>query len=204
MDAAAKRILERKPEGSNPDSPRKQRARTEQEPPLMHLMQKMTDVEGKVDNMAEKVDGAIKMATEAKEDAKQVKITVETLREEQGRKGQVEWQTMIEGKVAAVEFKDTMPEEPVQDQMVHDKIKEIESKLASLKFRPVGTLRRTGQLEVPLGSLSSAIKAMVLEYSLREKGREAANLRREQRKKHGPFSSRTSPKAADLATSRRS
>jgi hypothetical protein len=40
---------------------------------------------------------------------------------------------MIEGKVAAVEFKDTMPEEPVQDQMVHDKIKEIESKLASLK-----------------------------------------------------------------------
>ena len=83
----------------------------------MQLMQKMTDVENKVDNMAAKVDGAIQVATEAKEDAKQVKVAVETLRGEVGnmkngleqeRKNQVEWQTMLEGKVSAAEIKVAM------------------------------------------------------------------------------------------------
>ena len=97
-------------------------------------MQKMTDVEDKVDNIAAKVDEAVKMATEAKENAKEVRITVETLREDvsnmkneldRERKGHVEWQTMIERKVAAAKFKDPMQEESVQNQKVKDKLRRL-------------------------------------------------------------------------------
>ena len=94
--------------GSHADAPDRKAHRVEHQTPewAKALMQKMTGVEGKVDGMSEKVEEAVKVATEAK-------ASVETLRGEvvveagsikqhiqMQKKRQTEWQQMIEGKVA--------------------------------------------------------------------------------------------------------
>lgn len=93
MAEAAKRNLERKPEGSNPESPDKQRARTEDETPAWakKMLAKMDGMESKfdgmdakVDGMAATVDGTVKAATEAKESVKKVEAAVEALQGDMG------------------------------------------------------------------------------------------------------------------------
>ena len=166
--AATTRSLERKSEGSGPDSPERQRARTEEEPPgwakeLMHghsqLMQKMTDVGGKVDDMTMKVESAVNMADDAKKCVERVEAKVVTFQDEindmkktieKDKNQREEWQSMVDGKIASVEFKDTMEDATPPDPMMQTKITEIEKTIASMKVSAqssaaVGNIQREGQ-----------------------------------------------------------
>ena len=129
-------------EGSHADAPLRHAQRTDEDPPptwAKQLMQKMTDVEGKVDNMATSVDGAVKVATEAK-------AAVETLRcdvtiqvgkiwndMERNKEDQAKWQEMIEEKVAVTESSSTNPAQAARGEEVQNTIQQIQATIAEMK-----------------------------------------------------------------------
>jgi hypothetical protein len=81
------------------------------------------------------VDSAVKEALEAKEGMKKVESKVTAFEGDisELRSEMAAWKAEVEDKITQNEFKDPMPEEPAQDRKVHDKIKEIEMKIAGMK-----------------------------------------------------------------------
>jgi len=152
---AAKRSLEVKPGGSNPESPHKKQTQDvdmEGAPGwVRQLMKKMDNVEAKVegvetkvDGMSAKVDEAVQAATKASEDVKDIEMKVDGLQtkvnymeadlKEQGVKKEewIAWRTGVEEKIAATEFKEPM-EELTPD--VKQKLDDIEKQLAGMKSK---------------------------------------------------------------------
>ena len=135
----AKRNLERKPDGSNPEPPYKKHANTDEEEVTpkwaMQLMTKVDGMELKLTGVKESVDSAVVMAAEAKENVKKLEVEVTArvreVKEDIGRetKDRKEWQASMEEKIAAAEYKDAVEVKPT-DPEIQNKINQIEKQLA--------------------------------------------------------------------------
>ena len=139
---AAKRTLESKPGGSNPEPPeKKQTPNVDMEGApgwVRQLMKKMDNVEAKVDGVESKVDGmsakvdnAVQAATKASEDVKDIEMKVGGL---QTKMNAMEaWRSDIEEKVAAAEFKDPLQDVSETEAKMNKKLKDIEADIAKMK-----------------------------------------------------------------------
>ena len=76
---AAKRALEKKPGGSDPESPHKKRAGDEDKDMkqmMKQMMGMMGNMETKIDGVTTKVDDAVQIAKEAKDSVKLVEVKI--------------------------------------------------------------------------------------------------------------------------------
>ena len=161
---AAKRGFETKTGGSDPESPHKKQASAEEEQDakvdkdmkqmMKQMMGMMGNLETKMDGVSTKVDDAVQIATEAKDNVKlvetkieayqndmnevkqnlkklEVKITENEFKEHGVKKEEwVAWRTGVEEQIAATEFKDPMEElAPDMKQKLYD----IEKELANMR-----------------------------------------------------------------------
>jgi hypothetical protein len=142
---ATSRNLERKPEGSNPDSPDKQRARKEDDTPgwAKTLIQKVDDVGKKVDDITSKVDDAVKIAREAKDGVKLIDVKVGKFQGEidNMKKDMEEWKSAADEKIAQNEFKEAAEESNADAGSVSDQWrKEIDKKIFDIQNKYIKPL----------------------------------------------------------------
>ena len=109
---AAKRALEKKPGGSNTESPQKKQASAEEEEEgvieeskvekmFKIRMKKMGDVETKMDGVKSKFDYALQMSEEAKEGVKKASEEVKAVKDDidKEKRERKEWQSAMEEKL---------------------------------------------------------------------------------------------------------
>ena len=92
-----------------------------------------------MDSTTVRVDGAVQAAKEAKESVTQVEAKIEA-----ERKCRELWQTGMEERFAAVEFKDSTEEIKPADPEIQKKLKDIETKHAGMKSTTLGRFGRIG------------------------------------------------------------
>ena len=155
-----------KANGSHPESPEKKLADVDMEEApswAKALMKKVDSVGDKVDEMATKVDDAVKIAKEAKDSVKLVEVNVAAFRGEmdsmkkdlnQENKERLDWQAAIDVRLTAAEFKEPMEDDMGEGSKIYDKIKQIEADVAKEKssgIKDPGTPGQCSSLSIIAG-----------------------------------------------------